>query len=418
MSHFEQTIKLLSYAAMLGGIPEQVVTRLSEPEREINMYIPLSDGTEQKLIHAYRVQYNSARGPYKGGIRYHHDVNLDEVKNLAFLMTLKTALFKLPLGGGKGGITINPKELSTEQLKEISENYVKALYPAVGPDVDIPAPDVYTNPQIMAWMSDAYNTISPKKSNAAFTGKPLEMGGSEGRTEATGYGAFHTLQSLTKKLGKKPQDMTVAVQGFGNAGYYFAKAAHDAGYKIIAVSDSKGGILDKRNGGMDPDNIMKEKQKKGLIDGCYCIGSVCDCLNYKAITNEELLDLDVDVLAPAALGEVITATNAAAIKAKYIIEIANGAITLPAEKLLAVKEIIVIPDILANAGGVMVSYFEYEQNIKNVKWAKEKVLDLLEKNMQKTFDEVWTMKEKKKTDMRTASWIIALQNIANPKKID
>ena len=415
MSHFEQTIKLLSTAARLGNIPEKTVTRLSEPEREINMYIPLTDGKKKRLIHAYRVQYNSARGPYKGGIRYHHEVDQDEVKNLAFLMSLKTALFNLPLGGGKGGITINPKELSKPQLKEISENYVKALYPAVGPGIDVPAPDVYTNPQIMEWMTDAYNKLSPKKTKAAFTGKPIPKGGSQGRTEATGYGAFHTLEVLTKKLKKNPKDVTIAVQGFGNAAYYFAEAAHNAGYKIISVSDSRGGILDKRNHGMDPADILKQKQAKGMIDGVYCRGSVCDEFNYQSITNNKLLELPVDVLVPAALGEVITETNAARIKAKHIIEIANGAITLPAEKILNKKKILVVPDILANAGGVMVSYFEYAQNLKNEKWSKKKVLGMLDRNMKKTFEDVWAIKTKKRIDMRTASWIIALQNLS--KKI-
>lgn len=415
MTHFEKTLKLLATAGKQGNISKGVLIRLSKPEREINMYIPLTDGKTKRLVHAYRVQYSSARGPYKGGIRYHREVSGDEVKNLALLMSLKTALFNLPLGGGKGGITINPKELSKSQLKEISQNYVRALYPALGPGIDVPAPDVYTNPQIMEWMADEYNKISPKESKAAFTGKPIKKGGSQGRTEATGYGAFHTLESLTKKLKKKPSDMTVAIQGFGNASYYFAEAAHKAGYKIIAVSDSKGGLLDKRKHGMDPVNILKQKQSKGMIGDMYCKGSVCDFTNYSAITNAKLLELPVDILAPAALGEVITTKNASRIRANNIIEISNGGITLDAEKILLKKKIIVIPDILANAGGVMVSYYEYAQNLKKETWSKKKILGLLKRNMDTTFEDVWAMKIKKRTDMRTSSWIIALKNLS--KKI-
>lgn len=409
---FSQTLNQLCSAARLAGIDNTVTTILTKPQREAISWLPLMTDKGLKMVRAYRVQYNNALGPYKGGIRYHHEVDINEVRMLALLMTIKNALFKLPLGGGKGGIVINPKTLTKKELKQLSQLYVQSLYPMFGPDKDIPAPDVYTNEQIIDWMSNEFNKLSGKLTPTAFTGKSLKNKGIQGREEATGLGGFYTLLELTKKLKKRPRETTIAIQGFGNVGYHFAIAVYKAGYKIIAVSDSKGGILDKRKRGMNPRHIKQDKLKKGLIGGCYCIGSVCDCFNYQAISNKKLLELPVDILVPAALGGSINKGNVLHIKARAILEMANGAINYDAYSKLEKKKITVVPDILANAGGVIVSYFEYQQNLKNEKWTKTKVFSLLEKRIKDTLADIWSLHQKKRCTLRTAAWILALQILA------
>jgi len=391
---------------------EDLFKILEKPQREIKVYIPLErDDGEIEIFEGYRIQHNNFLGPYKGGIRYFHEVNEDEIKTLAFLMTIKCALVGLPLGGAKGGIKVDPKNLSEKELENLSREYVRKIYDFIGPDKDIPAPDVNTNAKIMDWMVDEYLKISNSKDiklKATFTGKSIQNDGSEGREEATGKGGEIILERFIEKIGfKKP--LTVAIQGFGNVGYNLAKFLYQKGYKLVALSDSRGGIYSEE--GFNPELVMECKKEKGMISGCYCVGSVCDIRLGRDISNEELLELDVDILVPAALENVITKENADRVKAKIILEMANNPLTEEADEILNRKGVIVIPDILANSGGVTVSYFEMLQNLNNEKWSKEKVFEELEKYLSKAFDEVWQIKEKLNIDLRKASYIVALKRI-------
>jgi glutamate dehydrogenase/leucine dehydrogenase len=391
---------------------EDLLKILEKPQREIKVYLPLKrDNGEIEIFEGHRIQYNNFLGPYKGGIRYFPEVNEDEIKTLAFLMTIKCALVNLPLGGAKGGIKVDPKNLSEKELENLSREYVRKIYDFIGPDKDIPAPDVNTNAKIMDWMVDEYLKISNSKDiklKATFTGKSIQNDGSEGREEATGKGGETILERFVEKMGlKKP--LTVAIQGFGNVGYNLAKFLYQKGYRLVALSDSKGGIYSEE--GFNPELVMECKKEKGMISGCYCVGSVCDISLGRDISNEELLELDVDILIPAALENVINEKNADKIKAKIILEMANNPLTEEADEILNRKGVIVIPDILANSGGVTVSYFEMLQNLNNEKWSKEKVFEELEKYLSKSFDEVWQIKEKLNIDLRKASYIVALRRI-------
>ena len=404
----------IELAAKTGELKKDVTGLLNKPEREVTAWLALKTKNGIKRVEAFRIQHSSARGPFKGGIRFHPLVDKKEMDALALLMTLKTSLFRLPFGGAKGGVVIDPKSLDAKELRELSKAYVRAFFPLLGPNIDIPAPDVYTNETIIDWMSAEYNRLAKKKIPAAFTGKSVKNYGSYGRIEATGTGGFFILHALQKKLGNLKQKTTVAIQGFGNVGVHFAKAAYDAGYTIIALSDSHGGILDKRGGGMDPKNVLSQKLKKGLIGKCYCIGSVCDCFNYKAITNEELIETPCDILVPAALENVITEKNAHRVRAKIILELANGAIEKKAHAILAKRGKIVVHDILANGGGVIVSYFEYLENLKGERWTKKRVLIKLKKQMEKTFEQVWKYHKTHRVPLRNAAFVSALKNLYSP----
>ena len=385
---------------------------LKKPQREIKVYLPVKrENGEIEIFEGYRIQHNNFLGPYKGGIRYFSEVNEDEIKTLAFLMTIKCALVGLPLGGAKGGIKVDPKSLSEKELENLSREYVRKIYDFIGPDKDVPAPDVNTNAKIMDWMVDEYLKIlnsNDKKLKATFTGKSIENDGSEGREEATGKGGEIILEKFVEKL-KLQKTLRVAIQGFGNVGYNLAKFLYQKGYKLVALSDSKGGIYSEE--GFNPELVMECKKEKGMISGCYCVGSVCDSKLGKDITNEELLELDVDVLALAALENVVHKDNADKIKAKTILEIANNPLTEEADEILNKRGLIIIPDILANSGGVIVSYFEMLQNLNNEKWSKEKVFEELEKYLSKAFDEVWKIKEELNIDFRKASFVLALKRI-------
>ena len=389
---------------------------LSEPERitEVSLSLKKDDG-KVMTVKGYRVQHNSINGPYKGGLRFHQDVEMNEVKALAFWMTMKTAIVDLPFGGGKGGITIDPKSLSESELEQLTRLFTRRISHAIGPDRDIPAPDVNTNPKIMAWIADEYSKHVGKHTPGVVTGKPIEKGGSEGRTEATGLGGAYVLLELTKRLGLDPKELTVAVQGFGNVGYYVAYFLQKYGFKVVALSDSKGGIYIP-GGVADIEQIEICKKEKGYLAGCYCVGSVCDIrfkeqVKGKDITPEELLELPVDILIPAALNDVITSKNAGKIKAKYILELANGPTTAEADEILRKKKTIVIPDILANSGGVAVSYFEWYQNMHKEKWTKEDVFKKLKKKMIKATEAVWQSQQEYKTTMRNAAYITALKQL-------
>ncbi|MEM4714402.1 MAG: Glu/Leu/Phe/Val dehydrogenase [Candidatus Nanoarchaeia archaeon] len=380
------------------GLSEDIIEYIIQPDRVVEIKIPLKLDGKTKMFIGYRSQHNNLLGPYKGGIRYHPNVSREEVVALSILMSLKCAACNLPFGGGKGGVIVNPHDLSEKELEQLSRNFARALTPFIGEDIDVPAPDVNTDAKIMTWMLDEYEKTIGKKSPATFTGKPIEKGGSLGRTEATGRGGVIILNALLKKLNKDYK--SIAVQGFGNVGYYFAKLANEQGFKIVAISDSKGGVFNPD--GLNPEEIMKVKEKEG---------SVTAYKNAKKITNEELLELPVDILAPAALENAINNKNALKINARIIVEMANGPVTEDAYKILNKKEIIVIPDILANGGGVTVSYFEWLQNKRNQKWSEEKVNENLEVQMISAFENIFETSLKYKTNLKEAAFIYALDRI-------
>lgn len=415
---FKNALTQLANVSQYIEAPSGVIDQLKHPQRIIEVAIPvLMDNGSTKVFTGYRVQYNNARGPFKGGIRFHEDTDLNEVKALSFWMAVKTAVVNIPMGGGKGGVTVDPKKLSRSELERLSRGYVRALKDFIGPNVDVPAPDVNTTPQIMAWMVDEYLQLKGQGNLGVITGKPLEFGGSAGRTEATGLGGFYILAALAKKLKINPKKTTVAIQGFGNVGYYLAKFLYEAGYKVVAVSDSKSGIYDKRQLGMNPEVLLAVKNEKGFSEGCYGNNKNYDYKNYQAIHNEKLLELPVDIVVPAALENAIVEKNANRIKANIILEMANGGVNPEAEKKLLAKKKIVVPDVLANAGGVTVSYFEWLQNQQNQYWTQTEVNGKLEKIMDTAFTDVWQLQEKKKINLRAAAFVLALQRIADSMKV-
>ncbi len=408
MTFFENAKQNFHNACKYVDLTKDTKEMLKNPQKVHQVSIPLrKDNGDLEIVEGYRVQYNNLRGPYKGGIRYHPKADVDEVKALAFLMTFKCAVLNLPLGGGKGGITLDPKKLSRLELERLSRGYMRAIYQNVGPNVDIPAPDVYTNAMIMGWMADEYAAIAREHIPECITGKPIPLGGSQGRDQATAMGAWYVLQAAQKQL-KLKKKLTIAVQGFGNAGFNIARLLHEAGHKIVAVSDSKSAVYNPK--GLDPVKLRMCKQKKGMVADCYSLGSVKDDKSAKKITNKELLELKVDVLIPAALENQITKANAKNIKAKLILEIANGPTTPQADKIL--KKTIIIPDILTNAGGVTTSYFEWVQNRQGLYWSEKEVLDKLKEKMTQAFKAVHRETKRHKVNYRTAAFIVALKRIA------
>lgn len=417
MSQLENAIRVLVNSKKLTVHSKkellQKLETLKYPKRIINVTIPvvMDDGT-QKIFQGYRVQHNNARGPYKGGIRYHPNVSMDEVKALAFWMAMKCAVANLPLGGGKGGIIVDPKILSENELERLTRGFGRAIADVIGSRKDVPAPDVNTNGKIMKWLLEEYlHTVSKKdqkKERATYTGKALVDGGSEGREEATGLGGLFVLQAILKKLALKGT-LTAAVQGFGNVGYNVAKFLDEAGIRVVAVSDSKGGIYVPE--GINPVLTLECKKKNGYLAGCYCSGSVCDLKKGKQVSNKELLELPVDILVPSALENALTKENAGKIKAKVVLEMANGPTTPDADAILFKKGIPVIPDILSNSGGVTVSAFEWEQNLKGQHWTKAQVNTKLAKKMADAALAVWDASKKHKTDLRTAAFVVALERI-------
>lgn len=398
---------------------DQAIKTLSTPDKvlETELEITLDSGKKAKFK-AFRSQHNKSRGPYKGGLRFHPQVNKEEVQALSMWMTWKCAVTGIPYGGGKGGIAVDPHSLSSKELERLSRAFVRFLAPHIGPWTDIPAPDVNTNGQIMAWMVDEWEKASRQTGSlqtnplATFTGKPLTLGGSEGREEATGLGGVHVLKSLAKAQGwNRPQDITVAIQGFGNVGYWFAHHADLLGFKIVAISDSKGGIYVKE--GLNPEKTLECKKRTGRISECACTKKNCDLSLGKSITNEELLELPVDILVPAALENVISEKNAHNIQAKYIIEMANGPTTPEAEKILSENDVIVIPDVLANAGGVTVSYFEWVQNLSGYYWPKTEVLAKLEPLMLDAFNRMWKTHLDQAVTPREATYVAALRQVVD-----
>ena len=403
---FENAQKQLAKAAKIINLDQNTLNILNQPERILEVNIPVKmDSGEIKVFQGFRSQHNTIRGPAKGGIRFHPNVSRDEVKALSMWMTWKCAAVDIPYGGGKGGVIVNPKELSEKELEQLSRGFIEAIRPIIGPHKDIPAPDVYTNPKIMAWMMDEYSKLEGFHNPGVITGKPIEVGGSQGRGFATAQGGFYILKEAMLKLNKKPEDSTVAVQGFGNAGSLLAKILSKEGYKVVAVSDSKGAIFSEQP--LDIEKVAIYKQKKGSVQGFS---------NTKNITNQELLTLNVDILVPAALENQITNENAENIKAKIILELANGPTTPEADEILNKKGVFIIPDILANAGGVAVSYFEWVQNLMNYYWGEEEILNKLEIIMKKAFDSAYNISKEYSTDMRMATYIVAVNRVASAMK--
>ncbi len=410
-SIFADATKRLDTAFEHTDIDAEALERLKYPKAVLQVSIPVRmDDGSLRIFEGYRVRHDDTRGPTKGGIRYHPNVDLDEVKALAFWMTCKCAVVGIPYGGGKGGIIVNPKELSRLELERLSRGFVRQIADFIGPDTDIPAPDVYTNAMIMGWMMDEYSKIKRQRTPAVITGKPIPLGGSLGRDTATGRGAYHCIQEIEKRKGWKTSEIRVAVQGFGNGGQAVAGLLHQGRYKVVAVSDSKGGIY--RAEGFDIPSLARVKNETRKLQAVYCDGSVCEMIEADRITNQEILELDVDVLIPAALENQITGDNVERIKAPVIVEIANGPTTNDADSVLAKKGTLVVPDILANAGGVTVSYFEWVQNRQGFYWSLDDVHRRLEVIMHREFNAIYELMGEKQINMRTAAYVQALNRIS------
>lgn len=409
-SIFDEARKRLDKALGFYSVNPETDSRLRSPKAALQVSVPVRmDDGALRIFQGFRVRYNDALGPTKGGIRFHPNVNLDEVTSLAFWMTFKCAVVGIPYGGGKGGVSVDPRDLSLSEIERLSRSYMAAIAGFVGPDVDIPAPDVYTNSQIMAWMVDEYSKIRGAWTPAVITGKPVALGGSLGRDDATGRGAFYVLEAIKSRLGLGSKPLQIAVQGFGNSGYHFARLAAAAGHVIVAVSDSRGGIYCEN--GLDPIAAGRVKAERGELGAAVDKGGVLQNAECKKITNEELLALKVDVLVPAALESVLTAKNARAVQARCVLELANGPTTNEADEILDRAGIAVIPDILANAGGVTVSYFEWVQNRQGYYWPEEEVHSKLKISMEKAATAVLDATEEFKTSLRTGAYISALKRI-------
>ena len=402
---FQNAMAQLEQVKKIIGLDENIYEQLREPQRILTVAIPVKmDDGKIKIFKGYRAQFNDARGPYKGGIRFHPAVNESEVKALSAWMTWKTAVVNIPLGGGKGGVIVDPKKLSDGELERLSRGYIQAIHKIIGPNLDIPAPDVYTDPRIMGWMVDEYEKLSGEHRPGVITGKPLPIGGSEARGYSTAQGAVYVLQKAVEKIGLG-KGSTVAIQGFGNAGAHMAQILQKLGYKVAVVSDSKGTICNYM--GLEIENVQKHKEQTGSVKGYP---------GAKEQGEMHCLQHEVDILIPAALENSIHKDNVDLIKAKLIVEVANGPITPEADEVLAKKNILVIPDILANAGGVVVSYFEQVQNAYGYYWKEEEVLEKLREVMDRSFDEVWEEKNRHSITMRMAAYSLAVKRVAEAMK--
>ena len=396
----------LRHTIGLLGLGDEVYQLLKSPVRFVEVTFPvrMDDGTT-RVFTGYRSQHNDALGPFKGGIRFHPAVTPDEVKALSIWMTMKCSLLRLPYGGGKGGVVCDPKQLSTREIEAVSRGYVRALAEVLGPDLDIPAPDVYTNEQVMAWMVDEFSRLRGRNVPGVMTGKPMGFGGSHGRTEATGLGCVFTVIEAAERLGIDLKGATAAIQGFGNAGSYAARFLHQAGVRVVAVSDSRGGVWNPD--GLDPEEVLRHKKAEGSVIAHPG----------RIISNEELLELEVDILIPAALEDQIHAGNASRIAARIVAEAANGPTTPEADEVMADRGIFVIPDILASAGGVTVSYFEWVQNLTSLYWTPEEVRDRLGRMMRQAFAEVYDLHRERGVTMRDAAYMVAVRRVAEAMRV-
>jgi glutamate dehydrogenase (NAD(P)+) len=405
---FEQFQANLDFAAKMLGYSNKDYETIRYPERELSVYVPVEmDDGNIKVFKGYRVQHSSVRGPCKGGIRFHPATDLDEVKALAGWMSLKCAVVGIPYGGAKGGIQVDPKQLSKPELKRLTRRYTAMILPIIGPQQDIPAPDVNTNAEIMSWIMDTYSMLHGYTIPGVVTGKPLELGGSLGRKEATGRGVMFVTRAILEKKGKTIEDARIAVQGFGNVGSIAARLIAEKGAKIVGLSDVSGGVYNKD--GLDVQKIYDEAAGGKLIKDMDIVGD--------RITNDELICCDCDVLIPAALENQITAQNAPCIQAKIIVEAANGPTSIEADKILADKGVIIVPDILANAGGVVVSYFEWVQNIQSLMWEETDINKMLRKIMMSAFDNVANIVDNKNVTYRMGAYMLALKTICEAKNL-
>lgn len=398
---YENVLAQLAEIKEIIKLDDNIYEQLKKPQRVLEVSIPLRrDSGKVEVFTGYRSQYNDARGPFKGGIRFHPNVSLEEVKALSAWMTWKTAVVDIPLGGGKGGVIVDPKTLSLGELERLSRGYMRAVYKIIGQNIDIPAPDVYTDARIMGWMLDEYERIAGEHVRGVITGKPLNLGGSEGREFSTAQGAAYIIDLTAKKIGLE-KGASVALHGFGNAGANLAKILQDDGYKIVGASDSRGTIFNAM--GLDVAKLQAHKKSTGSVFGYLggeCTGAECG------------VGQDVDILIPAALEDYIGDENVNEIKAKMIVELANGPITPEADKILNEKNILVVPDILANAGGVVVSYLEQVQNSYGFYWSEKEVLEKLKAIMEKSFNEVWAKKEEYQTSMRMGAYALGVARVA------
>ncbi|MDA1060335.1 MAG: Glu/Leu/Phe/Val dehydrogenase [bacterium] len=410
MSLFENTLAQIEKAGSLVNLDDEIKLILSNPQRRVRVSIPIRmDDGSLKIFQGFRVQHNNAMGPYKGGFRYHPQVDMEEVKALSAWMTMKCAVVGIPLGGGKGGVMVDPKQLSESELERLTRGYVRMLEPVLGPEMDVPAPDVNTDSKMMDWFADEYSKLKGKDMRGVVTGKTIEAGGSKGRSEATAQGGVFVLEEYIKDKGLNPKDTKVVIQGFGNAGGVAAKLLAAMDFEIVGVSDSQGGLVCSH--GIDPAGLMTCKIEKNSVKNCGIHveelqgieGATC-----RVVTNEELLEQECDILVLAALENQITIDNADQIKAKVILELANGPITPEADEILNKNGITVLPDILANAGGVTVSYFEMLQNHDDKYWSEEEVAEKLKKTMVDAWKAVFENSQKYKCSLRNAAFVTAL----------
>ena len=393
------------------GVDDDVRCQLEQPQRISQAAIPIRmDNGSLRVFPGWRVQYDHSRGPCKGGIRFHDSVNADEVATLSFWMMLKCAAVDLPFGGAKGGIQVDPKSLSRLELERLSRGYIRAFYDIIGPNRDIPAPDVNTNETVMGWMADEYYDLAREKVPATITGKPPAMSGSAGRSAATGRGALYVLDAWARRQEKRAEDMTVAVQGFGNAGYHFARLAKEAGYRVVALSDSKGAIY--KEDGLDPEPIWRHKNETRELKGMvYCESSVCSEDDVEQISQEDLLGLEVDVLVLAALENAVSTDNVGQVRAGAILEIANGPVTAEADGQLADQGVTVLPDIVANAGGVIVSYLEWIQNRTGDYWPEQTINERLSDQIVGQAERCFDRAEEEEVSYRTAAYLQSVERI-------
>jgi len=408
MSLYENTLKQMETAADTMKLNPELRMILEQPMRIVEVALPVRmDDGNLKIFNGYRVQHNNFAGPFKGGIRYHQQVDIGEVKALSVWMTIKCSVVGIPMGGGKGGVIVNPKELSKGELERLSRAYAKAIAPVIGPQIDVPAPDVNTTPEIMSWIKDEYSKYVGAETPGVITGKPVEDGGSLGRGTATAQGAIYVFDMLCEEKGIKAEGTTVMIQGFGNAGSYMAKFLQKKGYTIKGVADSKGGLV-ATSGGLDMETVEKIKAEKGSVTNAQ---GQAGFENTKVVNDAEFLVEECDILVLAALENQVTGANAADVKAKYILELANGPTTPEGDEILEKRGVLVVPDILTNSGGVTVSYFEWYQNVNNEKWTEEKVQEKLINIMQDAYKSVAANRDKHGCSMRIAAFITAMERI-------